>query len=87
MSRFESPGYWLESMMSYLVEANKELGEAADSFVKAIRYGAAGFDESGYCEIIKEALGRCMAEIIEATESASEIRNNIPKEDEKDGEV
>ena len=87
MSKYDGPAYWLESMISHLTEANKEIAEASDSFIKAIRRGAAGYDECGSCEVIKAAIKNCTDEIINAAEAIADIMRNIPQEEENDGEV
>ena len=87
MSKYDGPAYWLDSVIGYLLEANEEIGNASDSFIKAIRRGAAGYDECGSCEVIKAAIKNCTDEIINAAEAIADIMRNIPKEEENDGEV
>ena len=87
MNKYDGPAGWLDSAIGYLRDANKDLGNASESFIDAIRRGALGYDENDYCAVAKEALRNCIEEIFNATEAIADIMRNIPQEEEKDGEV
>ena len=87
MSKYDGPAGWLDSAIGYLREANKDIENASGSFIDAIRRGALGYDENDYCTVAREAMRNCFEEIINAAEAIADIMRNIPKEEEKDGEV
>ena len=84
MNEYKSPAYWLKSTMDYLADANREMTEAMESYLKAVNLGETANDMTGATEEIKMSFLKIFEMIFDATECVYRILRQIPEKDKED---
>lgn len=84
MNNYENPEYWLKSTLQYLSDANREAASAAESFLKAVTFGAEEYDIGGTSVDIKETFLKCIGTIFDATGYVSALLRTAQRENKRE---
>lgn len=83
---YETPQYHLIRAMDYAGEMGEKAGEAFDSLIDALAYGAGEFDYDCILDSAKDSLLKAMSEAFSAVNTISAVFAESVKSNDKKGE-